>query len=590
MEDLVGRTIGRYKVIKEIGRGGMAIVYLAVQPELNRRVAMKVLPSQLTFDDTLVKRFQQEAVAAAGLKHPNIVTIHDVGEQDGIKYIVMEYVEGRPLSDLIKQSGSLPLTRVQNIVEQLASALDYAHRRGFVHRDIKPSNIIVSPADHVTLTDFGIVKAAEGTSLTKSGGTIGTPQYMSPEQAKGMPVDYRTDIYSLGIVLYEMLAGRVPFTADNTPAILHKQVYETPPPIRSLKPGLPPTLEMVVARALAKEPGKRFRSAGAMARVLVGAIRAAREPSTVREGVAREPPTVVAPSVRKGLPIWVLAGGGAGIILLIVIIAFSARGRGAANPSGVAMLPTATFTATSTPSPERTPITPQVSTPTTKAPTVSPAPRTPTATVLPSATPTPRPSAPTATAAPSTPAPTVVRPTPSGPGGWIAFHSDRDGNDEIYKMRADGSGVSRLTNQQADDWGCSWSPDGQWIAFTSNRDGNYEVYKMMADGSQVTRLTYNEAYDRIPDWSPDGQWIAFASNRDGNYEVYKMRADGSQVTRLTNHTADDWVSSWSPDGQWVGFHSLREGNSEIYIMRADGSQVTRLTYDEAGDCAPCWGP
>lgn len=211
MEALIGRTLGNYQILEEIGRGGMAIVYKAVQPSLQRHVAIKVLPPQFTFDTIFVQRFQREAVAAGRLKHPNIVTIYDVGEQGGIYYIVMEYLEGVILAELIRQQGPLPLQRVAHIAQQVASALDYAHGQGFIHRDIKPGNVIVGPGDHATLTDFGIVKAAEGTTLTRTGMMIGTPQYMSPEQIQGREIDYRADIYSLGIVCYEMLTGRVPF-------------------------------------------------------------------------------------------------------------------------------------------------------------------------------------------------------------------------------------------------------------------------------------------------------------------------------------------------------------------------------------------
>jgi len=175
-------------------------------------------------------------------------------------------------------------------------------------------------------------------------------------------------------------------------------------------------------------------------------------------------------------------------------------------------------------------------------------------------------------------------------GNWIAFVSDRDENMEIYKMGADGSQVTRLTDDPASDWPSSWSPDGQWIAFVSYRDGNLEIYKMRANGSQVTNLTKNPAWDWQPSWSPDGNWIAFQSDHDGNAEIYKMRADGSEVTRLTDDPATDWQPSWSPDGNWIAFNRIRDGNEEIYVMRADGSEVTRLTYNRARDGYPSWSP
>jgi hypothetical protein len=281
MEGLIGRMLGNYQIIEEIGRGGMAIVYRAVQPSLQRYVAIKVLPPQFTFDTTFVQRFQREAVAAGRLKHPNIVTIYDVGEQDGIYYIVMEYLEGVALAELIRQQGALPLQRVAHIAQQVASALDYAHSQGFIHRDIKPSNVIVGPGDHATLTDFGIVKAVEGTTITRTGMMIGTPQYMSPEQIQGHEIDYRADIYSLGIVCYQMLTGRAPFGGE-TPAILHAHAYEPPPPIRSLRSDLPAEVETAIGKALAKEPGARYTSTMQLAQAL-----------TIGEVI--EPVTLVAP-------------------------------------------------------------------------------------------------------------------------------------------------------------------------------------------------------------------------------------------------------------------------------------------------------
>ncbi len=268
MAELIGKTLGQYQIVEEVDRGGMAVVYRAYQPSLHRYVAIKVLPPQLTLDTTFVQRFLREARAAAQLEHPNIVTIYDVGEQEGIYYIVMPELKGESLRRLIRREGKLPLARVVHIVSQIASALDYAHAHGFVHRDIKPGNIIVDGDDHATLTDFGIVKAAEGAQLTRSMMMIGTPEYMSPEQAKGERVGPATDVYSLGITTYEMLAGRVPFKADSAPALLHKQVYERPRPVGVYATDLPSGVAGVLSKALAKDPVQRFESTGEFAEAL----------------------------------------------------------------------------------------------------------------------------------------------------------------------------------------------------------------------------------------------------------------------------------------------------------------------------------
>jgi Tol biopolymer transport system component len=285
--DVKGKTLGKYEIVEEIGRGGMAIVYKALQPSLKRHVALKVLPAQLTFDTVFVSRFQQEAAAAAKLHHPNIVTIHDVDEEDGTYYIVMQYLEGRPLSQVIREEGPLSPQRAVNIAQQLAEAVDYAHSQGFVHRDIKPSNVIVDPQDHATLTDFGIVKAADGTSLTRTGTLVGTPEYMSPEQVRGLEVDHRSDVYSLGVVAYEMLAGRAPFRGD-TATVLHSHVYEPPPPLGQVSPRVPGRMESVLQRALAKIPEQRYQTAGEMARVLAASLVAAAESAEAPTQLAGE--------------------------------------------------------------------------------------------------------------------------------------------------------------------------------------------------------------------------------------------------------------------------------------------------------------
>jgi serine/threonine protein kinase len=271
MAEITGKTLGPFEIIEEIGRGGMAIVYKAWQPTARRNVALKVLPPELALDPALVRRFQVEAEAAARLEHPNIVRIYQVGQADGAHYMAMEYLEGRDLAKLIAREGALPTDRVARIAKQIGAALDHAHAQGYIHRDVKPSNIIVGAGDHVTLTDFGIVRIADGTRLTRTGMLVGTPAYMSPEQVRGQDVDRRTDVYSLGIVCYEMLTGRVPF-AGETPAVLHAQAYETPAPLRRWVPSMTRGVEAVVIRALDKDKEKRYASAGALADALARAI------------------------------------------------------------------------------------------------------------------------------------------------------------------------------------------------------------------------------------------------------------------------------------------------------------------------------
>ena len=267
-DPLIGKTVGQYQIVELAGQGGMATVYRAYQPSLNRDVALKVLPDYLAHDDEFVKRFKQEATAAAALRHPNIIVIYDIGEADNVHYIATEFLEGQTLDAVLKQSGSLPLLRVVKIVNQLASALEAAHQQSLIHRDVKPSNVFVNAKDHVTLMDFGIVKAMSSTRLTRTGLLVGTPEYMSPEQAEGQALDGRSDLYSLGVVVYQMLTGQTPFTAPTPNAILYAHVNRLPTPPSRLNQAIPSSVEAVVLRALAKKPADRFQSVAEFAAAL----------------------------------------------------------------------------------------------------------------------------------------------------------------------------------------------------------------------------------------------------------------------------------------------------------------------------------
>ncbi|HEX4562312.1 MAG TPA: protein kinase [Gemmatimonadales bacterium] len=250
---------GKYKLERLLGKGGMGAVFLAKDLTLDRDVAIKVLPPDVSQDDHVIKRFQQEAKTAAKLDHTNIIPIYRVESEGGLTYFVMKYISGTSLEDLLEQKKPIPIEDIQRIIWQTAVALGHAHHRGIVHRDVKPANIMFDHDGKVMLTDFGISKALQAASgFTGTGMIIGTPHYMAPEQAKGQPVDGRADQYSLGVVGYRMITGALPFAGDSIHTILYKHIFEEPPPVRSVRPDIPEPLSTAIQRAMAKEPAQRY--------------------------------------------------------------------------------------------------------------------------------------------------------------------------------------------------------------------------------------------------------------------------------------------------------------------------------------------
>jgi len=289
---------GRYRVTGRLGSGGMADVYCAQDLQLGRSVALKLLHPRFAQDEEFVERFRREASSAAGLQHPNIVSVYDRGEWNGTSYIAMEHVPGRTLKELVLREGPLEPNRAIDLVQQILRAARFAHRRGIIHRDLKPQNVMVAEADVAQIgptakvTDFGIARAVGGSDMTQTGSIMGTAQYLSPEQAQGAAVDARSDLYAIGVILYELLTGRVPFEGDSAVAVALKQVHERPVPPSALNPAVPPALDRVVLRALEKDPARRFADADEF----TAALEAARPP---RAGTA----TVMAAATGPMAPI-----------------------------------------------------------------------------------------------------------------------------------------------------------------------------------------------------------------------------------------------------------------------------------------------
>jgi serine/threonine-protein kinase len=307
--------LGRYRVVRELGRGAMGVVYLAEDDALQRQVAVKtlLLPDDAGERRHLEARFQQEAKAAGGLNHPNIITIHDLGREGDWLYIAMELLQGVELRD--RMAGELlPLDEVLDIAAQVASALGAAHQRGVVHRDIKPGNIMLLAGRHAKIMDFGIARMKTSEVRTQSGTMMGSPKYMSPEQVGGHPVDHRSDIFSMGSVLYEMVAGVPPFAGDNLGQLLNAILHGTPPPPSQFRAGVPAALDEVIARAMQKNPAARYQDAAEMARDLGDCLatmtgsrsiapRAAQAAADPYAATAITPVPDVPPPVPGGLPL-----------------------------------------------------------------------------------------------------------------------------------------------------------------------------------------------------------------------------------------------------------------------------------------------
>lgn len=587
-DSLTGQTIGRYRIRRHMARGGMADVYLADDVDLQRQVVLKIMLPHLAHDEQFVLRFQREGQATARLNHPNIVQVYSTGlTSDGRPYLAMQYVQGGALhtrlAQLAEQGEMLSTVAALTLTRQIADALRAANHAGIIHRDLKPSNILLHRDGAPVVTDLGIAAYAGATRLTQTGNVMGTPHYMSPEQAQGKPLDGRSDIYSLGVILHEFLTGSPPFQATSPLAVLHQHIYEAPPPLHALRPDLKRETLALVDRALRKDPEERFQDAGAMVLALDGALVAeggnARFPKSSAEqqaimqqrlgrATALESTMIDAPATPadKSNRRWLWAVPLALLLLVAVIFLLQRPLRFTSASSGSAATVTLSAIAADTATPEAT-----------IEETAVPATATLAATEAPSPTATSQPTA-----------------TPSLAGAFsdhIVFQSNRDGDFDIYIMDAFGRNQRALTVNGADDNYPVVSPDGTRILYESDRDGNAEVYVMDVDGGNQQRLTNHPARDLVPTWSPDGRQIAFASDRDGALNIYVMDADGNNVRQLTFDDSITGHPTWSVNDEIAFNAGEMAGNTwEIYVVDVNGGNRRQLTDNQVSDWSPEWSP
>jgi Tol biopolymer transport system component/predicted Ser/Thr protein kinase len=710
---MIGKTVSHYRIMEELGRGGMGVVYKAEDIKLKRTVALKFLPSELTKDPEAKKRFIHEAQAASALQHHHVATVHEINEtEDGQIYICMDYYPGEALN--VKMKGKpLSVDEAVHIAIQIARGLDKAHQKGIVHRDIKPGNAVLSEDGIVKIVDFGLAKLSGRSKITQEKSTIGTTAYMSPEQTGGKEVDHRTDIWSLGVILYEMIAGKKPFCGDYEQAVIYAILNEDPRPLTSLRTDVSTELERIVNKAITKNPKERYqhideilvdlqtfqkRPAGkrslkdppsrhkigkmilvsvvimAIVCLVVILIRGRHTgdlqinrtiPLTTASGLEQDPTwspegTRIAYSSDENgnMDIWVLQiAAGQRVNLTEDHTGFD--GKPAWSPDGewiafvsvregggifvipalggipkrvvaFSFAPSLSYSGSIPPvcwSPDGTELAYANSGILYTVPANG---GTPTSVPLP----------------PTNLAIGYSEPAWAPDGQYIAytdFVAAGVATSQIWLAHRDGSDPTPVTRVKHFDYHPVWSSDGKQLFFISDRGGSQDVWWLSVDtrghpegaahrltaGAGVgtialsgdgSKLAYTKILERTNIWSvpivpgrtlelkdasaitfenhlidlihvsPDGKWIAFDSNRSGNQDIWIMRQDGSQLRQLSTDPAHDWSGSWSPDGDRIVFHSLRYGNRDIFVMPVTGGAVTPLTNHPAEDIVPVWSP
>lgn len=572
---MIGTTLRHYRIVRALGRGGMGEVYAAEDMRLHRLVALKALPPEMALDPERLERFQREAQTIAALNHPNVVTLYGVEEADGLHFLTMELVEGKTLAELIPPRG-FPLSQFLKIAVPLADAISAAHGRGIVHRDLKPANVMVGAEGRLKVLDFGLAKLkreaagvadseiATASELTAQHQVIGTAAYMSPEQAEGRPADTRSDIFSLGVVLYEMATGVRPFRGDSAMSVISSIIKDSPIPPAEVNPAVPRDLDRIIRRCLAKEPARRYQSTTDLRNDL----------EELQQQAASGDAFSAARRGARWRPRPLLAMIAAGVVVVTAAYALLWRARPQA-PVRPVVLRAEFSQVTSQPGVEW-------------FPSLSPdgkwlvyaaeggGPRHIYLQSVSGQNPLDLTKDSTAD---------DDQPVFSPDGERIAFRSSREGGG-LFVMGRTGEAVRRVTRM---GFKPSWSPDGTQLAFTTenvelnpqNAQGRSELWTVNVNTGETRRLSDGDAV--LASWSPNNHRIAFTSRLGDPTQrggVWTIPVTGGTPGRVTSGRERDWNPVWSPDGKHLYFGSDRGGSMNLWRVRIDEASGNALGEPE----------